>query len=574
MSMDAEFMEQLRKEFLDEAVFMIEQCEESYLKLEHPECRVVELDKIFRLAHSLKGAGSAVGFTCLAFFAHSVEDCLTILRVSPHFVNAEIISTLLRCGDAIQKRIQYLKSGGSDAWDIETLNNEVKALVKSLTGANIPENLTVAPEALDQMLADETEKSLITVAPAALPVKTAQAPAGAPPSSASASSGSIKIDIDRIENILNVVGELVVIKSQLINQSVTYANDLQLSAIISLMDKTIRDLQDKTLSLRMTPLKNLFLKTQRILRDLSVKLDKPIEFQMKGEETEIDRSMVELLADPLMHIARNALDHGVENNERRKNANKNPKGLIELSSRQVGSKVLITIRDDGAGLNRDKLVKKALEKGVIAAGVDPSTISDQDVYQFIFAPGFSTADQVTDVSGRGVGMDVVKTNIEKLKGSIEIESTPGAGTLFKILLPLTTAITDGMIVQIGDQPCVIPMESIHELVKLEDSSIIEMRSGQKVFDHRGKFLRMVALEKLAHHTELMSNKGIMMVVTAQNDLVSMHVSAVLGQTQVVLKPLAETFENVTGVAGAAILGDGRVAMVLDIDALASQEHAA
>jgi two-component system chemotaxis sensor kinase CheA len=600
MSDDSDFMAELQRDFLDEVTFLLEQCEESYLKLDQPACRVEELGRIFRLAHSMKGAGSAVGFLDLAGFAHKVEDCLSLLRAHPELVDIEIISILLRAGDAFKQRIDMLKRKDPTPWDIEALQAEVKALTASIEEraglAPVPSVGVAAPAPLPS--AEEIAAALASfdvpppavavkdefwgdlpsmaakaekVAPAALPASAAPTVSAAPTASVST---SIKIDTDRVESVLNLVGELVVIKSQLMTQCGDYASDLKLGTIVSLMDKTIRELQEKTLSMRMTPLKSLFLKTQRIIRDLSLKLDKPIEFKMSGEDTEIDRTMVELLSDPLMHIARNSLDHGIEKSELRKSRGKVEKGSIHLSAQQTGGRVVVKITDDGGGMNRDRILAKAVEKGLIPPSQDPASITDKQVFQFIFAPGFSTAEKVTDVSGRGVGMDVVKTNIERLKGTIEIESREGSGSCLTISIPLTTSITDGMIVQVGEQPYIVPMDSIMELVDLSPSTLVEMHSGQKVVNHRGSILPLVDLRRLLSRepevdaaTESGEGKMVVLVETGRQ-IIALRVAQVLGQTQVVLKPLGESFKQVQGVAGAAILGDGKVGLVLDPQGLA------
>jgi two-component system chemotaxis sensor kinase CheA len=592
---DDDFIIELQKGFLEEVSFLLEQCEESYLKLDKVECRVEELGKIFRLAHSMKGTGAAVGFHDLAAFAHVVEDCLSLLRTYPELVDISVVSLLLRAGDAFKDRIAALKQNDATPWKIEELKAEVKAQIAEFerrVGAPTKAPVILTPEPLlkNELVqprlteAEEDElkwKEMAAVAASTLPANEVAAPpaqakepllnqapaieAKTQPAKIQKENGSIKIDTDRVENVLNLVGELVVIKSQLITQCAEHGNDLKLGTIVSLMDKTIRELQDKTLSMRMTPLKSLFLKTQRLIRDLSVKLNKPIDFQMSGEDTEIDRTMVELLGDPLMHMARNSLDHGIENPEIRKSKNKAEKGSIFLTAKQTAGKVVIEIKDDGAGLNRPKIFKKAQEKGLISPDVSITSFTDKQMFQLIFAPGFSSADQVSDLSGRGVGMDVVKTNIEKLKGVIDIETKEGQGATLIITIPLTTSITDGMISSVSGELYILPMDSIRELVKLDPKTLIDMNRGQKVFNHRGKSIPVIDLAALlSRGQETVPDEGHMLaLVETRERIIGLQLGQVLGQTQVVLKPLGDKFEAVKGVSGAAILGDGRVGLVLD-----------
>ncbi len=575
LSEDQEFLESLRKDFLDEVTFLLETCEESFLKLEDPQVRPDELGKIFRLAHSMKGTGAAVGFTDLASFAHVVEDYLSLLRVRPELVDTEVISVLLRSGDAFKNRIEMLKRKDPSVWDVEALRLEVRGLIaKAEGGAHAPEPAAPSDEAKTWVaLASETQSQVkasqsVTPPPSSPPTISQAPPASAPPSTGSVipQAQSIKIDADRVENVLNIVGELVVIKSQLMNQTATYAQDLRLNSIVSLMDKTIRELQDKTLSMRMTPLKGMFLKTQRIIRDLSVKLGKPVDFHMSGEDTEIDRTMVELLSDPLMHMVRNSLDHGIEKVSTRRERGKQDKGIIHLSAQQIGGRIVVKIQDDGNGIPRDRILGKAIEKGLVPENMDPSTLTDSQVFNFIFAPGFSTAEAVTDVSGRGVGMDVVKTNIEKLKGTIEIESQDGQGSVFSISIPLTTSITDGMIVEVGTQLYLLPIETIRELVNIKAGSVVRMSNGVEVLNHRETIMPTLDLESLLHSRAIddQTERGkTMLLVDTGRQTVALRVSRVLGQAQVVLKPLGPNFSQTKGIAGAAILGDGKVALVLD-----------
>jgi two-component system chemotaxis sensor kinase CheA len=335
--------------------------------------------------------------------------------------------------------------------------------------------------------------------------------------------------------------------------------------------------------MRLTSLKPLFLKVQRTVRDLAIKLNKPVEFEMAGEDIEIDRTMIELLNDPLIHIVRNALDHGIEKVETRRERRKTEKGTISMVARQAGGRIIVEIQDDGGGINRDKVFAKAVKMGIITGN---ERLTDEEVFDLIFAPGFSTADQVTDVSGRGVGLDVVKANIKKLKGTIEIESKQGEGSLFKISLPLTTAITEGIVVFIKGIRFVIPMDGIRELLRITDKDITTIKDGHECLSVRGKILPMVRLQSVMYRHALSNsaysvkdamasaeemrdsrNEETVVVVDHLGTLVALTIDGVIGQNQVVVKPLGQHINTTNGIAGAAIMGDGKIALVLDIDGL-------
>lgn len=557
---DQSFIEEIQRDFLDETSFLLEQCEESYLKLDRPENRSEELGKIFRLAHSMKGAGASVGFIDLAEFAHVVEDCLTILRTRPELVTAEVISLLLKSGDAFRIRIQMLREKSQELWDVSALKQEFKEMNSRLGGDGLA---TCAPPT--------------SQVPPMTKTTAETSDSGSRQQQQKASASSVKVDTDRIDAVLDMVGELVVLKSQLINETNIYQSNLKLGTLVALMEKSIRELQDKSLGMRMTPLKSLFLKTQRVVRDLSVKLGKPVEFEMSGEDTEIDRTMVELLADPLMHLARNALDHGVEKPSIRKSKGKSEEGRICLTARQLGGRIQVTIEDDGGGVDHARILKKAFEKGLVSPERKPESFEPREIYQFMFAPGFSTAEVVSDVSGRGVGMDVVKTNVEKLKGTIDIHSAAGKGTSFVISIPLTTSITDGMQVRSAGQPYILPLEGIRELVDLDSEALTETHGGGKILNVRGKLLPVLELDRLLGFADSrkvgLEAQSTIVVVECGGELFAIQVEAILGQVQVVLKALGEYFSASRGVAGAAIMGDGKVALVLDVANLQAKETA-
>jgi two-component system chemotaxis sensor kinase CheA len=579
----ADFIEQLKKEFLDEVTYLLEQCEEAYLKLDNPAHRVEELSNIFRVAHSIKGSGAVVGFDDLAGFAHVVEDCLTLLRGNPDLVNSEIISLLLQSGDAFKIRVSMLKVKSTEEWVIAPLKTQIENMNARLRGAPVPESKSESPTEKPA----EAEMHFDEVHPVA-PVQHAHhddhAQTATPVGQAKVQSVSVKVDPVRIEAVLDLVGELVVIKSQLLQEmQKSEVSNLRENEVISLLDKTVRELQDKTLSMRMTSLKPLFLKVQRTVRDVAIKLNKPVDFEMHGEDIEIDRTMIELLSDPLIHIVRNAVDHGIEKEDVRKERGKTDKGFVHITAKQSGGRIVVEIRDNGGGISKEKVKAKAIRQGLIK---DSQVLTDQEVYDLIFSPGFSTAETVTDVSGRGVGLDVVKSNIHKLKGTIEIESVLNQGSLFRISLPLTTAITEGIVVFINQVRYVIPMDSISELLRIEDHTIAKIDSLHECLTVRGKVLPLIRMNKIMNSAsaiqrlnlvkgdfsvnaeEGMSNRnGTVVIVDHMGMFVALTVDGVIGQNQVVVKPLGTNINTTNGVAGAAIMGDGKIALVLDIDGL-------
>lgn len=594
---DEDFLIQIQKEFLEEATFFLSDCEESYLKLEEPESRTEEINKIFRLAHTLKGAGAAVGFADLSAFAHKVEDYLTLLKANTDAIDTEVISLLLQCGDKLKERIEHFKEdlSGKALWQTDDLVEKIKvASAKIPNGAISSVSAEVTPEssasnaipseptepmpqvsilepATPQSPQTKTESNAVLTAPEEEKTSPLTPEATPPqnshpkikPSKSSEENAIVKVEAEKVERVLNVVGELVVLKSQLLEQCSLHSQDLRLTGIASQMDKIIRELQDRTLSMRMTPLKSLFLKTQRVLRDLSVKLDKPIDFEMIGEDVEVDRSVVDLLADPMLHIARNALDHGIEKPALRKERGKNPRGKIWAIAAQRGDRIEITIKDDGGGLKKDKIVAKAIERGILPQGTDVNSVPDNRAFGLIFEAGFSTAEVVTDVSGRGVGMDVVRTNIERLRGNIRIESKPGEGSSFIISLPLTAAITDGMIVEISKTLYVLPTDQIIEL--FENNESIVLGDGNKTLRHRNRVFPTLSLAEIFHGNR--PAKEMFVLVKAGEKEVALGVTRVVGQAQVVLKSLKDSFGQIQGVGGAAILGNGRVALVIEPESL-------
>lgn len=385
--------------------------------------------------------------------------------------------------------------------------------------------------------------------------------------STAAESSSIRVSVEKVDQLINLVGELVITQAMLA-QSASHLDPVQAERLLSgidLLARNTRDLQEAVMSIRMLPMSMVFSRFPRVVRDVAGKLGKQVELRTIGEGTELDKSLIEKITDPLTHLVRNSLDHGIETPERRMAAGKNPKGTLTLKAAHQGGNIVIEVIDDGAGLNREKILAKARERGLPVH----DGMSDPEVWQLIYAPGFSTADQVTDVSGRGVGMDVVKKNIESLGGRVEIESSPGFGTRTIISLPLTLAILDGMSVRVGGETYIVPLTLVVESLQPRPDDIRTIAGEGRVVHIRGEYLPLVPLAEVfnLHGAVTDPARGILMVVEAEGGRAALCVDELLGQHQVVIKSLESNYRKVAGVSGATILGDGRVALILDIAAV-------
>jgi two-component system chemotaxis sensor kinase CheA len=386
-----------------------------------------------------------------------------------------------------------------------------------------------------------------------------------------------------VDSVLDAVGEIVVLKNQLVHDdSVKNGNNPRLAAVVDQLDKSVRELYEKTLGIRMTPLKSLFLKIQRIVRDVSLQLDKPVDLQILGDETEVERTVFEMLGDPMVHLVRNALDHGIEKQETRKSKGKSLMANLMVSARQSGGQVIIEIKDDGGGIDRERVLAKALEKGLLPSGHDTNSMTDNQVYQLLMAPGFSTAEKVSDLSGRGVGLDVVKSNLERVHGKIEIESKLGAGSTFRLVIPLTTAITDGIVVALNNRQYILPTYSIKEIVRVAPEGFTKLSSINRVVKIRDSLLSVIELgnlfslgQKTIERTNSNNRRDEQMLVIIEtvHGQSALPVDDVLGQTQAVVKPF-QIGEEIPEISGAAVLGDGSTVLILDPQTIARKDRAA
>ena len=406
--------------------------------------------------------------------------------------------------------------------------------------------------------------------PPQIPAAIAAAPAAPKAVEAAAEArggegGSIRVSIEKIDELLNSVGELVITQSVLSQLAAPLegrdADELR-NALVQL-ERHMRSLQESVMRVRMLPISFVFNRFPRLVRDLGQRLGKKIELRMNGDTTELDKTVLEKIGDPLVHLVRNSIDHGIEMPDVRAASGKSASGTIELNAYHKGGSVVVEVSDDGGGLKKDKILAKARERGLVAADEE---LSEDRIFNLIFAPGFSTADVVSDVSGRGVGMDVVKRNINELGGHVQIYSTPGKGSMVRIRLPLTLAILDGQLARVGNEVYVVPIVSIVETMQVRKEMVSSIANKGEVFRLRDEYLPVVRLYDLfgikPDHTDLLN--GLLMIVEADGKRVGLFVDELMSQQQVVIKSLETNFRPVTGLAGATMLGDGRVALILDV----------
>ncbi len=378
---------------------------------------------------------------------------------------------------------------------------------------------------------------------------------------------SIRVSVGKVDHLVNLVGELVITQSMLAETVSNVDPELHERLISGLvqLERNTRDLQESVMSVRMMPISLVFSRFQRVVRDSAVKLNKNVQLKIIGEGTELDKGLIEKISDPLTHLVRNSLDHGIEFPEERIAKGKDPQGTITLRAAHQGGSIIIEVSDDGAGLNRERILAKARERGMPVS----DSMSDTEVWQIVFAPGFSTAAVVTDVSGRGVGMDVVKKNIDSINGRIEISSRPGQGCSMAIRLPLTLAILDGLSIAVGDQTYIVPLGFISESFQPNPGDIKEISGQGEVVHVRGEYLPLIALYKLFGVQPRITNpaEGILVLLEADGKKIALFVDELVGQHQVVIKSLETNYRKVPGLSGATIMGDGRVAMIIDVGAL-------
>ena len=380
-------------------------------------------------------------------------------------------------------------------------------------------------------------------------------------------STSIRVAVEKVDQLINLVGELVITQSMLAQRSneLDPVNHGDLITSMGQLQRNARDLQESVMSIRMMPMEYVFSRFPRLVRDLAGKLGKQVELTQIGSSTELDKSLIERIIDPLTHLVRNSLDHGIELPEKRLESGKSPIGNLTLSAEHQGGNICIEVTDDGAGLNRERILAKAISQGMPIH----DNMSDDEVGMLIFAPGFSTAEQVTDVSGRGVGMDVVKRNIQEMGGHVEIQSKQGQGTTIRILLPLTLAILDGMSVRVADEVFILPLNAVMESLQPREEDLHPLAGGERVLEVRGEYLPLVELWKVfeVEGAKTEATQGIVVILQSAGRRYALLVDQLIGQHQVVVKNLESNYRKVPGISAATILGDGSVALIVDVSAL-------
>jgi len=536
----------LIEDFTAEAREYLESAEAALLRLETSPDDAEAVNDVFRAFHTIKGTSSFLGLAAIAGFAHHAEDMLDRVRANELAFDGIVPELALRAVDVLKSLVQAIPA--ALAGEAPALPSDYAELSGALSQPELQQIVPAAPGAASKVAAQVAGQVGL--------------PEGTP-----ARDPLVKVRTDKLDALVEMVGELVIANAILFQDRVVRdAANHDLMQKVRHADKIVRELQEVSLGLRMVPLKGAITKLTRVVRDLAARSGKQVEFEVSGEDTEVDRTLVNLLADPLMHMVRNAVDHGIESPAERLKAGKPATGTVRLEASQAGDRVLVKLIDDGRGLQRDKIVAKAVERGIIASG---DGMSDSDVFELIFAPGFSTAETVTEVSGRGVGMDVVRRNLQAMRGRALITSKAGHGSVFTIELPLTLAITDGMLVSVGAERFIIPTARIHRCFRPEPGAINTVQGKGEMVQHAGEVLPLLRLHRALRIVGARERivEGILMVVGEGNTRVAILVDELLGQQQVVAKPLGEAIGRVRGLTGGAILGDGRVGLILDVDEL-------
>ena len=468
----------------------------------------------------------------------------------PGFEQMDPLEAYIAWDLGLTGRIPRSKIEDTFAWVVDDCELDIQPIIAP------PSLATSAPSPAQEVAAE-----------VAAAVRPAAAAANAPAGASHEAESSIRVSVDKVDALINLVGELVITQAMLAQNSrgLDAGAYQQLLAGLADLDRNTRDLQESVMSIRMIPMSIVFSRFPRMLRDLANKLGKKVDMVTLGEATELDKGLVEKITDPLTHLVRNSCDHGIEMPAERLAKGKPEHGTITLSAAHQGGSIVIEVRDDGKGLSREKILSKARERGLDVS----DQMSDADVWQLIFAPGFSTADQVTDVSGRGVGMDVVKRNIAALNGTVEIDSAEGYGMKVSVRLPLTLAIMDGMSVGVSDEVYILPLSSVVESFQVNANDVSTVAQGSQLVKVRDEYMPVIALEKIFQVPRFDSSKSsnIMVVVEADGSRVALLVDELLGQHQVVVKNLESNYRKVPNVSGATILGDGTVALILDTGGL-------
>lgn len=619
-----EDIQEILEDFLVEAFELIDQIDQDLVELESNPEDLELLNRIFRVAHTVKGSSSFLNFDVLTKLTHHMEDVLNKARRAELSITPDVMDVVLESIDMMKALLHGIKDYGNDVdvgIDIEDICNRLIAIsegdeiptapsepkAKEETKEEVKEEAKQEDEVdVSKLSDDEVEAEIERLLKArkeedrkrkeakkqeepAATSKQASTPKDLAPKApapranqdstpakkgAGAVEQTIRVEVKRLDDLMNLIGELVLGKNRLIkiydDVEERYEGEQfleELNQVVSSISIVTTDLQIAVMKTRMLPIAKVFNKFPRMVRDLSRELGKAIELEISGEETELDKSIVEEIGDPLVHIIRNSCDHGVEDPEAREMANKPEKGLIELKAYNEGNHIVIEITDDGKGLDADTLRVKALEKGMISER-EADAMSDKEAYGLIFKPGFSMAKQVTNVSGRGVGMDVVRTNIEKLNGIIDVDSEFGKGTVIKLKIPLTLAIIQSLLVGAQEEYYAIPLASVLETVRVPVDDIYTI-DGKNVLRLRDEVLSLVRLSDVFGVKQVFEggDTTYVVIIGLAESKLGVIVDTLVGQEEIVIKSMGEYLQGIEGIAGATIRGDGRVTLIIDVAAL-------
>ena len=595
------------KGFVEEAREHLESIETAVLEVERLPGDSAKIDDLFRPFHTIKGMAGFLNLRDVNCLAHKVETLLDQGRKGQRAITPDLIDLILEAVDIHKLQIDsiatYLAQPEGDTVAQPPVTGIIDKLRAVAAGRYQPEVHQPGPGRADQKVGEnlveqgavstEVVESAVVVQASRpddgkkigeLLVDTgivtpkqvskairpqAQGTAGgaaAPGGRSAAGDQSVRIETAKLDALVDMVGELVIAQT-LVAANPRIVEDQRLSKDVGQVAKIVRDVQEVAMSMRMVPIGPTFQRMARLVRDVSRKAGKKVELTISGEDTELDKNVIQQIGDPLVHMVRNAVDHGIELPEDRIAAGKDEVGHVHLSAAHQGGNIVIQIQDDGKGLDREKLIAKGIEKGLVQPGEE---LTDEQAYALVFAPGFSTAAQVTDISGRGVGMDVVRRNLEQLRGRTEITSEKGRGSTFSICLPLTLAIIDGMVVQVGRERCIFPTITIEQALRPLPEQITTVQQRGEVLKVRGRLIPLIQLGELFGLCGRIDPcKAMVVIAHADGRQIGVVVERLIGQQQVVVKTLGERFEGLRGVSGAAILGDGRVGLILETLGLAA-----
>jgi two-component system chemotaxis sensor kinase CheA len=551
---------ELIADFIVESREHLRAIEQNVLAMEQDRSRMDPIHAMFRAFHTIKGIAGFLEFHSIRDVSHETETLLDLARNSKLALTPGVIDVILESADYLSREITRIEAGGAGvSAPVRDLVSRITAVIEGtetqVTEPQVEKDLTLLSEAMPIEEADP-----IAAAPAA--VKS-----GGTRRNGAPATTTIKVDTTKLDFLVDAIGEMTIAQSLIRHHpDLTKAQSATLMRNIAQLTRITSEVQKIAMSMRMVPVGNLFQKMARLVRDLCRRFGKQAELVTWGDDTELDRNIVEELADPLMHMVRNSLDHGVETVEQRLAAGKPATAKVELRAAHQGGHILIEIADDGRGINRDAVLRKALDRGLIQPGANPT---DNEVFALIFEPGFSTAEKITDISGRGVGMDVVKKQIQKLRGVIETHSTPGRGTTFRLKLPLTLAIIEGLVVGVGQDRYIVPIFTVKEMLRPTPGMVSTIENRREIALIRDRVLPVVRLHKKFSVKPDSEDplESLLIIAESQEAEFCLMVDKLIGKQEVVIKSLGESLQNIKGVAGGAILGDGRVALILEMNAL-------